>query len=202
MPEASERFRAAIRRFDAANAEDPNGEELLYAQRMSEWLNRLAPDASEALKLAARSQHIRRWEIPRNKYPLNRPGYHRWRSDLAKFHADTAGQIMRQVGYDDSMILRVGSLLRKEKLKEDPEAQTLEDVICLVFLENYFADFAKEHDEQKIINILRKTWRKMSPRGHQAALTLPMGPAEKALIEKALTPASEAEPQPPDSPPS
>src|SRR5258705_2353923 len=184
----SEKFNNAISRFDAANGNDPNGEELVYAQRMSEWLDRLAPGASEALKLAARSQHIRRWEIPRDKYPMNRGGYHRWRNELAGFHAETAGKILREVGYDDATVGRVQSLLRKERLKEDPEAQLLEDVICLVFLENYFADFAREHDEPKLIGILRKTWRKMSDRGHEAALKLPMGEVERKLVEQALKP--------------
>jgi hypothetical protein len=202
MTGSFERFREAIQRFDAANAEDPRGEELLYAQRMTEWLRRLVPQASESLQLAARSQHIRRWEIPRDTFPMNRAGYHKWRTELAKFHAQIAGRIMGEVGYDEGMIVRVQSLLRKERLKEDPEAQTLEDVICLVFLENYFADFAKEHDEQKIINILRKTWRKMSPRGHEVAVTLPLGPEEKALLEKALTPAAGSDSQQEDSPPS
>jgi len=181
-----EKFLRAIERFDAANAEDPDGEELLYAQRMSEWLGRLAPDASEALKLAARAQHIRRWEIPRFKYPMDRAGYHRWRSELYGFHAKVAGEILQGVGYDPAIIARVQSLLKKERLKEDPEAQLLEDVVCLVFLENYFSEFARQHDEQKVIGILRKTWRKMSPRGHAAALTLPMGAQERKLIEKAL----------------
>lgn len=180
------RFRRAIELFDAANAEDPAAEALLYAKRMSDWLNRLVPDASQALKLAARSQHIRRWEIPRNKYPMTRAGYHRWRTELYGFHAKVAGGILREVGYDEATIQRVQSLLKKERLKEDPEAQLLEDVICLVFLENYFADFARQHDEEKIITILRKTWRKMSPLGHEAALNLPIGPAERQLIEKAL----------------
>ncbi|HEV8290322.1 MAG TPA: DUF4202 domain-containing protein, partial [Tepidisphaeraceae bacterium] len=167
------KFQNAIERFDAANAKDPDGEALVYAQRMSEWLEKLAPDASEALKLAARSQHIRRWEIPRNRYPMNRAGYHRWRNELAEFHAKVAGQILSEVGYDQATVGRVQSLLKKERLKEDPEAQLLEDVICLVFLQHYFEEFAKEHDEEKVIGILRKTWRKMSERGHEAALQLP-----------------------------
>src|SRR5258705_6911826 len=111
MIEASEKFRRAIERFDAANADDPDGEELIYARRMSEWLERLEPDASEALKLAARSQHIRRWEIPRNRYPINRAGYHRWRNELAGFHAEVAGKILREVGYEEAMVGRVQSLL-------------------------------------------------------------------------------------------
>jgi hypothetical protein len=195
MGEGPEKFARAIAQFDAANAQDPRGEELIYAQRMSEWLERLAPNASEALKLAARAQHIRRWEIPRNKYPMNRAGYHRWRNELAGFHAQVAGKILTDVGYDQATVGRVQSLLRKERLKEDAEAQLLEDVICLVFLENYFAEFSKEHDEEKLIGILRKTWRKMSERGHEAALKLPMGEAERKLVEKALKPDDQAEPQ-------
>jgi len=190
----SEKFDEAIRQFDAANAADPQGEELIYAQRMSEWLERFVPHASESLKLAARSQHIRRWEIPRYRYPMNRAGYHQWRNELATFHAKVAGEILQQLGYDPATVGRVQSLLKKERLKEDPEAQLLEDVICLVFLEHYFPQFAMKHDEEKVIGILRKTWRKMSQRGHAAALQLPMGAQEKRLIEKALTSGAGGEP--------
>src|SRR5437764_15106785 len=107
MREESEQFRAAIARFDAANAQDPDGEALIYAQRMSDWLEKLAPDALETLKLAARSQHIRRWEIPRDRYPMNRAGYHRWRNELALFHAKVAGEILRKGGYDEGTVGRV-----------------------------------------------------------------------------------------------
>src|SRR5438045_878404 len=186
MNEMSQHFRSAIARFDAANEEDPDGEALIYAQRMSDWLEKLQPNASEALKLAARSQHIRRWEIPRDRYPMNRAGYHRWRNELATFHANVAGEILRKVGYDEATVGRVQSLLKKERLKEDPESQLLEDVICLVFLQYYFPDFARKHDEEKVINILRKTWRKMSQRGHEAALKVALGPQEQELIENAL----------------
>ena len=191
----AERFKAAIARFDAANAEDPTTEvfqgvvypkELLYAQRMTAWLDTLAPDASEALRLAVRCQHIRRWTIPRHTYPMDRTGYLRWRTTLARFHADTAAAILRDVGYDDATIGRVQTLLRKESLKRDPEVQCLEDVICLVFLENYLAAFATQHDEAKILNIVQKTWKKMSPRGHEVALTLSMSPETRRLVEQAL----------------
>ncbi len=191
----SERFRAAIERVDRANSEDPNKEvhegkkhpkELLYARRMTNWLERLEPDASEPLRLAARCQHICRWTIPRSDYPMDRGGYLLWRATLARFHAEKAGEILRGVGYDEATIVRVQSLLRKEHLKKNPDTQTLEDVICLVFLENYFSDFAKQHEEEKLITILRKTWRKMSPRGHKAALQLDLSPADRALLEKAL----------------
>lgn len=188
-------FEAAIARFDAANGEDPRRErldgaeqpkELVYARRMSEWLERLAPDASEALRLAVRCQHIQRWTMPRRHYPEGREGYRRWRTDLAQFHAETAGRILTEVGYDEATIARVQALLRKERLKSDPETQRLEDVVCLVFLQYYFADFARQHDEEKLIGILRKTWRKMSERGRQAALTIDLPPELKALVLKAL----------------
>jgi hypothetical protein len=154
---------------------------------MTQWLDRLQPSASEPLRLAARCQHIRRWEIPRNSFPMDRVGYLRWRKTLYQFHADVASEILRQVGYDDATISRVQSLLKKEKLKADPEMQTLEDVICLVFLENYFSDFAAEHDEQKIINIIQRTWAKMSPQGQAAAMTLKYSSQDLALIQRALS---------------
>ena len=195
MGEAGERFRAAMARIDAANGEDPNREvvggveqpeELVYARRMSAWLERLAPDASEALRLAARAQHIRRWSIPRRDYPMDRAGYHRWRSTLYRFHAEAAGVILADVGYDAATIAGVQALIRKEKVKSDPEMQTLEDVVCLVFLENYFTDFSAKHDAAKVVEIVRKTWRKMSPRGQQAASGLPLPPAARSLVEQAL----------------
>jgi hypothetical protein len=195
MPD--DRFEEAIRRFDAANADDPNRElvdgrdeakELVYARRMTAWLDRFAPDASEALRLAARCQHIRRWTIPRASYPMDRRGYLRWRTDLKGFHARTAGEILAAVGYHDAVISRVGTLLRKEGMREDPDVQTLEDVICLVFLENYFADFAAGHDDAKVIDIVRKTWAKMSARGRDVALSLPLSPTAIDLVTRAVGP--------------
>lgn len=195
MPTDRERLQAAIERFDAANRDDPRtvifqGEEypheLLYAKRMTYWLERLAPDAGEAIHLAARSQHIRRWEIPRSEYPADRHGYHQWRTRLYSFHAETAAGILREVGYDEEAVARVGDLLRKRNLKTDPEMQLLEDVIGVVFLELCFSDFSRQHDEEKMIRIIQRTWNKMSPRGHGAALKLEMPAADRALIEKAL----------------
>lgn len=195
MPDTFDLFSTAIARIDAANAEDPNREvwqgaeypkELLYSQRMSGWLERFAPDASAALRLAVRAQHIRRWTIPRGDYPEGAAGYKRWRSTLARFHAQSAGEILAEVGYDDATIRRVQGLIRKEQLKRDPQAQCLEDVACLVFLENYFADFAQKHDEARLIDILRKTWKKMSPAGHAAALGLLLSERARELVEKAL----------------
>ena len=183
----SDRFRAAIARFDTLNAADPSGKELEYARRMTRWLEKLSPDASEPLRLAARSQHLMRWHIPRSSFPMDRIGYLKWRTTLYGFHADRAAEVLRDVGYDDATIARVGSLIRKEQIKADLEMQSLEDVICLVFLENYLADFAKDHDEEKLLRILRKTWKKMSDRGHAAAMGLELGERERELIGKALS---------------
>lgn len=189
------RFQCAMSRIDLANREDPNQEfvggtayprEWLYSQRMTTWLNKLVPDASETLQLAVRAQHIARWTIPRNTYPLDREGYHRWRSDLARFHAEMTGAILEECGYDLATISRVGSLLRKERLKADPEAQTLEDVACLVFLESYFADFARKHEDEELVRILSRTWKKMSERGRQAALSLPLTPEARSLVVRAV----------------
>jgi hypothetical protein len=178
------RFQQAIARIDAANAQDPNREtadgrefpkELLYAERMSAMLERFSADASEALQLAVRCQHIQRWKIPRSDYPMTRPGYHQWRTRLRDFHAELAESILRESGYDDETIARVRSLVRKERLQQDEEAQTLEDVAVLVFLESYLEDFVRTHpeyDEAKLIDILRKSLRKMSERGREAALSM------------------------------
>jgi hypothetical protein len=189
------KFLEAVAAFDRANSADPNVEtfrgevvpkELAYARRMSAWLDRVAPDASEPLRLAARCQHICRWKRPRSEYPMTRAGYHRWRTALYQFHADVAGEILRSVGYDENTIARVGTLLKKQHLKTDPEAQMLEDVICLVFLEFYFADFAPKHDDEKVIGILRKTWKKMSPIGQAEAVRLPLTDAAADLVKRAL----------------
>jgi hypothetical protein len=189
------RFNEALARFDAANAEDPHTEvvngvtyakALLYAQRMSAWLERLVPDASEALRLAVRCQHIRRWTIPRQQYAMDRRGYLRWRTVLAQFHAATASDILQDVGYDADTIRRVQTLLRKEGLKRDPDVQCLEDVICLVFMENHLADFATQHDTAKLLDILRKTWQKMSPRGQEVARTLSLPSEVSQLVAQAL----------------
>ena len=188
------RYQAAIAAFDQANAQDPNQEmadgkeypkELLYAQRMSEMQERYVPEASEAVKLAVRAQHIQRWKTPRSDYPMDRTGYLLWRTGLYTFHAETAGRIMQQVGYDDATIARVKAILSKKGLKVNPETQLMEDVVDLVFLEHYMAGFAAQHpeyDEEKWIKIIHKTWQKMSPRAHEFAL------AGKIKLPEALVP--------------
>lgn len=189
-------LQAAIERFDAVNAEDPNVEldqgvaypkEVLYARRMTACLNRVAPDASEALQLAVRCQHIRRWAIPRKDFPMDTQGYNKWRNALKKLHGDIAAQILAEVGYEPELIERVRFLVQKRQLKIDPEVQLLEDVVCLVFLQYYFSDFAAQHPEGKVLDIVRKTWRKMTPRGQQLALQLPLSASARALVGKALT---------------
>jgi hypothetical protein len=176
------RFSRAIALFDAANAADPNASvdagksiprELLYARRMSAMLERFAPGADEAVHLAVRAQHIERWKIPRNRYPMNRAGYHAWRTALYGFHAERASALMREAGGDAATIARVAAMLKKENLS-DPATQLMEDVVALVFLESYLQSFVAQHpeyDETKWRVIIAKTWRKMSPRGHEFALS-------------------------------
>jgi hypothetical protein len=192
MTENSRRYTDAIARFDAANAEDPNTEstgggakpkELVYARRMSEMLERFAPDAPEAVRLAVRCQHIRRWEIPRASYPRTPEGYKAWRVRLLDHHAELAAGILRDAGYDADAVARVASIVRKERVKRNPEAQLLEDVASLVFLEHYVAGFVAghpEYGEAKLRDILQKTLRKMSARGRAAVPTLIRLPAELA----------------------
>ena len=188
------KFEQAIYLFDTYNSNDPkttliDGKEvadnLLYGQRMSEKMGKYEPEASESLLLAARSQHIGRWEIPRSDYPRDRKGYLQWRSQLKIHHAKLAASIMEKVGYDELMISEVKNQLIKKQLKQNASTQTLEDVICLVFLEFYFDDFSEEHDEEKLVNILRKTIAKMSSLGVATALQLPLSVKAKDLIGKA-----------------
>lgn len=187
-------YQATIAAFDRSNAEDPNKEifegreypkELLYSQRMSEMQERYAPEASVAVKLAVRAQHIQRWKIPRGDYPMDRQGYLQWRTGLYKFHAETAGRIMREAGYDDAMVDRVKSIISKKGLKINAETQLMEDVVDLVFIEHYMIGFASQHpeyDETKWLDIIRKTWQKMSSRAHEFVL------AGKIRLPEALAP--------------
>jgi len=192
----SEKFKKAIQLFDAANSLDPNKElfegkeypkELLYAERMTNQLNKFAPNSSEALQLTVRCQHICRWEIPRDSYEMNRVGYLTWRKDLKDFHAKKAAEILNEVGYDEETINEVQFLLLKKQLKKNADTQTLEDVVCLVFLEFYFSKFSEKYSEEKLIDIVQKTWKKMSDKGHEAALELPLSESSLALITKALS---------------
>ena len=194
------RYQEAFERFDRANAEDPDRlivggvsqpKALVYAIRITDRLERFAPAASEAIRLAARCQHIRRWTIPRGEFAAGRAGYRLWRKTLGVFHADAAAEILRTVGYDETTVSRVGALLRKDNLGNDPDVQTLEDVVCLVFLEHYLEDFASDREEAMLVEILRKTWRKMSVTGRAAALGVdlpppPPPPELRALVKHAV----------------
>ena len=179
MIENQERFSRAIALFDAANAEDPNQDEgqpkeLLYGRRMSDMIARFAPEASEVAQLAVRAQHIQRWKVPRSSYPMNKEGYHAWRTGLYTFHADTAGELMRQAGYDDATIERVKKAVGKRGIKSNPETQLLEDIADLVFIEHYILAFAQskpDYDEAKWLDIIRKTWQKMSKAAQAFALS-------------------------------
>ena len=189
------RFDHAIAAIDAANAHDPNKyglegharpAELVYGEHMTAVLARLYPEASEGLKLAVRAQHLRRWQVPRASYPMDRAGYHRWRNDLKRKHAEWAGEILRSCDYGETEIARVGALIRKEHLKQDADAQALEDTACVVFLSHYAADFTAKHDEAKMLGILAKTWAKMSAHAQQAALALQLPQPLKGLLERAI----------------
>jgi hypothetical protein len=176
-------YQAAIAAFDKTNSEDPNLEvfegrtwpkELLYAQRMTEMQERFAPDASEAVRLACRAQHIQRWKSPRSDYPMDKKGYMLWRTNLYKFHAETAGTLMKEVGYDDETIARVKTIVGKKDLKSNPETQLMEDVVDLCFIEHYMLPFAEQkpdYDEARWLLIIRKTWDKMSESAHAFALS-------------------------------
>jgi len=191
----SDRFARAIAAFDQANAADPVREavsgverprELVQAERLSAWIERLEPLASEALRLAARCQHLERWKIPRSSYPDGRVGYLQWRTKLARFHADRAAELLRGAGYDDATIDQVRRINLKQGLRSDRDVQTMEDALCLSFIEHEFDAFSAKHDDQKLIEILRKTWKKMSPRGRDTALGLDVSLRLKALLEQAL----------------
>ncbi len=190
-----QKFEAVLRRFDEENSRDPNVEtvdgaphprELLYARRLTDWVLRLCPEASEELRLAARCQHICRWEIPRNSYPMTRAGYLKWRADLKKFHAQKAGEILREIGYGEDVVRRVQDLNLKKNFPADPEGRVLEDALCLVFLQHQFAELAAKTAEDKTINALQKSWQKMTDAARAEALKLNFGPREKALLERAL----------------
>ncbi|KAL1621979.1 hypothetical protein SLS56_008923 [Neofusicoccum ribis] len=185
----------ALAAIDAAHALDPKTVtvdgapvpyELHYANKMTSYLTKRAPAASEPLRLAIRAQHFRRWEVPRDSYPMTRVGYHAWRNALKKRQAELARAICVEAGYGGADAERVAALVRKEDLKSDAETQVLEDVACLVFLDDQFEEFEKSYDEAKIIAILQKTWGKMSDEGHSLALQIPMGDRPKELVQKAL----------------
>jgi Domain of unknown function (DUF4202) len=191
-----ERFAHAITAFRAENSRDPrtsldaSGQpqprELLDAGRLAAWVQQLEPQASEALRLASWCQHLRRWEVPRTEYEAGRIGYLKWRKALARFHADQAEKILSGLGYDSELREAVRRIQTKQGLTTEPDVQTMEDALCLSFLEHELADFSREHPDDKVIDIIAKTWRKMSERGHARALGLPLGERELRLVQAAL----------------
>jgi hypothetical protein len=189
------KFEKTIALIDKKNSEDIHIEyfqgkefpkELLYSQRMSQKLLEFEPEASEELQIAARAQHICRWKIARSEYPMDKVGYIKWRNKLKKMHAVLTSEILKDVGYDSEFINRVSFLINKKLIKKDEGSQTLEDVICLVFLNYYFEEFAVKHQEEKVIDIIRKTWKKMSDKGHKTALKLKYSDKSMSLIKQAI----------------
>lgn len=189
-------FQEAIRLFDDANSADPNtfvidGKpvpyELFYAQRLTEWVERLSPSASPALLLAARCQHICRWMIPRGSYPMTRAGYLKWRTDLKQFHAQKSGEILSESGCSPDLIARVQALNLKKNLGQDPELQTLEDALCLVTLQYQLTDLVRKTDPDKMVSILQKTWKKMSAQARDEATRLSYPEDQQKLLSQALS---------------
>jgi hypothetical protein len=195
-------YERAAALIDAANAKDPRMDtdssgqqvprELLYGQRMAEMIGRFAPEADEVQKLAVRAQHIQRWMTPRDSYPMTRDGYMQWRTGLYKFHAETCGRLMQEAGYDAAAIERAKQAVGKRGIKVNPDSQMLEDIADLVFIEYYMLGFAGQHaeySEEKWLDIIRKTWKKMSERAHTFALSgqLKLPEPLVPLITKAIS---------------
>jgi hypothetical protein len=190
-----DRLARALDAIDAANAGDPHTimidgvsrpKELAHAELMTRWVRTLDPDCSDEQLLAARAHHLRRWTIPRDSYPEGRAGYLRWRTALKRQHADDVGEILRGAGYDDDVVARVQVIVSKQGLGRDPAVQVHEDALCLVFLETQLDELAGKLGEDKTIDVLQKTAKKMSPAGLQAALGLRFAPDAAALLERAL----------------
>ena len=193
---ATDKFQAVIAEIDRRNAKDPNrdddngqavAKELLYSQRLTDWVKKLDDHPSEQLLLATRAQHIERWHTPRQDYPDGLSGYLKWRKNLQKFHAKALSEIMKSVGYDDESIAQAADLILKKNFSKNPQGQVLEDAVCMVFLQFELAKFAAKTETDKTIHIIRKTWVKMSESAQQIALTLPMAPSEERLIKTCLS---------------
>jgi hypothetical protein len=192
----AERFERAIELIDEANSADPTilmvneqprPKELAHAEIVTEWVRRLRPDADEALLLAARAHHIRRWKVPRSSYPEGRKAYLRWRTGLQKFHAREVEAILRECGYDAGTIARVQQVVQKHHLGRDPDVQALEDGLCLAFLETQLTALIEQLPEETMANVLRKTWKKMSQEARECALALNMRPADQEFVLRALS---------------
>jgi uncharacterized protein DUF4202 len=201
MSTAAERRARAIAAFQAENARDPNmievagasrPKELVYAERLAAWVERLEPQASEALVLASHCQHLRRWELARSEFDAGRIGYLSWRKALARFHADQAAEILRGLGYDEELRREVRQINLKQGLQTQADVQTMEDALCLSFLEHELEEFASKHPDEKVVHIIRKTWGKMSERAQRVALGLTLPERSGELVQKALQPGDAA----------
>lgn len=195
MTDEGARLAAAFTAIDAANADDPStivvrgerrGKEQAHAELMTEWIRTLDPDPSDAQLLAARAHHLRRWTIPRSDFPAGRAGYLRWRRTLGRRHADEVAAILDRVGYPDSTIQEVQRLIRKDGLGTDPAAQVHEDALCLVFVETQLSDLLDRLGEDKAVDVLAKTLRKMSATGIAAACTLPLDDRGRTAVGRAM----------------
>ena len=200
MSQAQEAFDKAVSLIDAANSEDPNKvtdeagkqwpKELIYSQRMSDMLQRFAPDTDDVARLAIRAQHIQRWKTPREDYPMDRIGYLQWRTSLYKLHGETTAELLAQAGYNEGDIKRAKKMIGKKGIKVNADSQLLEDIADLVFIEHYMLAFVEKHpeyDEEKWLTIIRKTWKKMSERGREFTLQhVSLAAEHLALVEKAL----------------
>lgn len=193
--DTEERIALAHARMNAQNQADPNSvetpsgpqpRELWMAERLEHWVRQVQTPPSTPLLLAARCQHIMRWRVPRSDYDQGRVGYLKWRKDLAKMHADVATGILRQVGFDEATVQAVREINLKQNLKQSPDVQAMEDALCLCFLEQEYTDFAQKHEDDKVVEIVEKTWRKMSPVGQKLALTLPLSGRPAQLVRRAL----------------
>ncbi|MEO9967058.1 MAG: DUF4202 domain-containing protein [Reichenbachiella sp.] len=182
--------------IDEINANDPNIElyngqgypkELLYSQRMTAMLFEYEESPSDALQIATRGQHIKRWAIPRSDYPMDRKGYLKWRTELKLFHGDLLSKLIRDSKGEEELAQEVHDLVTKKRLKNDPETQKLEDVVCLVFLKYQFSKFAQKHDDEKVVDILKKTWSKMTEKGQERAMQMDYSTNDVRLIQKALS---------------
>ena len=190
-----EELQRAVASIDALNARDPNSisvsgeerpKELVHAELVTQWVERLEANASDALRLAARAHHVERWTIPRSEYPQGREGYLKWRAALQTHHAETAARVLGEQGLDPDTISRVQDIIHKRRLRSDPEVQCFEDALCLVFLETQLSALADRLDDDKMIEVLRRTLPKMSSAGREAALSLDLGSGDRELLERAI----------------
>jgi hypothetical protein len=190
-----DRFEAAIAAIDVANADDPNTivvagverpKEQAHAEMMTAWVQRLDPTAGEAQLLAARAHHLRRWTSPRSDFPEGRAGYLKWRTQLKARHAREVGEILVRCGYPSQTVERVGSIIRKEHLRTDPDVQAHEDALCLTFLQTQLTGVTEQLGTEKAVEVVRKSLAKMSEQGQRMALELDLSPQDRAVVELAL----------------